>query len=645
MKGKFVLVLLAVLIVVCGCRNYVIVPIPPVHEAVTDIDSVGKKLGFSGGNGTESHPYEVNGASQLITLQQLVQDGRDFAGEYIILDGSDIVLGGENTSNWAGIGSADTPFRGIFDGNGSTVSGLNISVTPESNGGYGFFSFIGDGAEISNLTVSGNLSSTGEAPDADDTGFGLLVGIATGNVTIENCHTAEGSTVKGETAAGIIGMALGNVTITGSSNSASVSSMGNIGDKVAGIIASMTNTVASVSITETDNHGDISAVRYSGGIAGLIYNAVIDDCNNTGAITGGSNIGGIIGNPRGDSRISNVTNSGKITIIENQGAASGAVGGIAGYPQSGTAEIVNAVNSGEISLASSFNGTTVTNIGGIVGNTAASIVEIYGSENTGEIKLVSENVKVTSVGGIAGSLSAGATIDADEAGNITSNSAAIVAGDQTGGIVGSLSGNGAVKAENSGAVSGGARIGGIVGYAASSSGSIIISDSKNKGNITGASDYAGGVVGYAYTSTGEGSIAIENSESSSDVTISSETSYAGGIAGRTVGNVMITESDNYSAILASTYAGGITGNSGNSEGYESTEDFIIGITYCNNHGDVTSTADNGYACGIGYNGTGVIFDNCVNEGAITGFYVYGIGYRTDGVTDCQNTGTVTSTKP
>ena len=644
MKGKFVLVLLAVLIVVCGCRNYVLVPMPPAHDTSIDIDTAGKELGFSGGNGTESHPYEVSGASQLITLQQLVQDGRDFAGEYIILDGSDIVLGGENTSNWAGIGSADTPFRGIFNGNGSTVSGLNILVTPESNGGYGFFSFIGDGAEISNLIVSGNLSSTGEAPDADDTGFGLLVGIATGNVTIKNCHTAAGSTVKGETAAGIIGMALGNVTITGSSNSASVFSMGNIGDKVAGIIAAMTNPDASVSITETDNHGDISAVRYSGGIAGLIHNAIIDDCENTGTITGGSNIGGIIGNPRGESRISNVINSGNITIIENQGASSSAVGGIAGQPQSGTIEIVNAVNSGEISLASSFNGTTVTNIGGIVGNASSSIVEIYGSENAGEIKLVSENVKVESVGGIAGSLSAGATIGADEAGKATSNSAEITAGNQTGGIVGLLSGNGTVKAENSGAVSGAAKIGGIIGYVSSSSGSIIISDSKNKENITGSGENVGGVVGYAYTSTGDGSIIIKDSESSAGMKILSEAQHAGGIIGRLYGNIMVAGSDNYSSVTAASYAGGIAGNSANSTDAVSAEDFIIGIAYCDNHGDVTSTDDGGYACGIGYNGTGIVFDHCLNQGDVTGFYVYAISYRDDGVTNCQNTGTITSTK-
>ena len=358
-----------------------------------------------------------------------------------------------------------------------------------------------------------------------------------------------------------------------------------------------------------------------------------------------------------ESRISNVINSGNITIIENQGASSSAVGGIAGQPQSGTIEIVNAVNSGEISLASSFNGTTVTNIGGIVGNASSSIVEIYGSENAGEIKLVSENVKVESVGGIAGSLSAGATIGADEAGKATSNSAEITAGNQTGGIVGSLSGNGAVKAENSGAVSGGARIGGIVGYAASSSGSIIISDSKNKENITGSGENVGGVVGYAYTSTGDGSIIIKDSESSAGMKILSEAQHAGGIIGRLYGNIMVAGSDNYSSVTAASYAGGIAGNSAkasyaggiagnsaNSTDAVSAEDFIIGIAYCDNHGDVTSTDDGGYACGIGYNGTGIVFDHCLNQGDVTGFYVYAISYRDDGVTNCQNTGTITSTK-
>lgn len=307
---------------------------------------------------------------------------------------------------------------------------------------------------------------------------------------------------------------------------------------------------------------------------------------------------------------------------------------------------MNAVNSGEISLASSFNGTTVTNIGGIVGNASSSIVEIYGSENAGEIKLVSENVKVESVGGIAGSLSAGATIGADEAGKATSNSAEITAGNQTGGIVGLLSGNGTVKAENSGAVSGAAKIGGIIGYVSSSSGSIIISDSKNKENITGSGENVGGVVGYAHTSTGDGSIIIKDSESSTGMEISSETKHAGGIIGRLHGNIMVAGSDNYSSVTAASYAGGIAGNSANIADAVSTEDFIIGITYCDNYGKVTATgADNdSYACGIGYCGTGITFENCNNTGDITGPAAFGIGVKAEDIESCTNTGTVTPTK-
>ena len=88
-----------------------------------------------------------------------------------------------------------------------------------------------------------------------------------------------------------------------------------------------------------------------------------------------------------------------------------------------------------------------------------------------------------------------------------------------------------------------------------------------------------------------------------------------------------------------SHAGGITGSATNS-GFESTEDFTIGVIDSENHGDVTGTGYN--VCGIGYIGADVTFSGCRNYGAITGDTAYGIANTNAGnLSDCENHGTVT----
>ncbi|MCL1947202.1 MAG: hypothetical protein FWF51_08670, partial [Chitinivibrionia bacterium] len=117
---------------------------------------------FDGGIGSNTNPYQIRTPQQLENLSTLVDAGYDFDGIYFLLT-ANIEL--NNTDNWENWTATNAPakiwkpigyyagggvdFKGIFDGNGKTVSGVYIN-----SGGYmGFFGSTGTNAEIKNLGI------------------------------------------------------------------------------------------------------------------------------------------------------------------------------------------------------------------------------------------------------------------------------------------------------------------------------------------------------------------------------------------------------------------------------------------------------------------------------------------------------------
>lgn len=89
-----------------------------------------------------STEFDINSATQLAGLAKLVNEGKDFSGVTINLS-EDIDLygtGGEgDVREWTPIGTADHPFKGNFNGNNHTVSGLTLSggINAENVGLFG----------------------------------------------------------------------------------------------------------------------------------------------------------------------------------------------------------------------------------------------------------------------------------------------------------------------------------------------------------------------------------------------------------------------------------------------------------------------------------------------------------------------------
>ena len=240
------------------------------------------------GNGTETDPYQISTADGLKWFRDKVNNAKtpDETKICAVLT-EDIDL---NNEPWTPIGIGedtrkdDLPYSGTFDGNGHTISGLNVNYG-DKNGGL--FCYV-KSATIKNLTVAGSVTYSSGGGIA----YGGIVGYADSS-TIENCTNR--CTVTGRWyAGGIVGWAA-NTTITGCANFGNISISGiNCVGGICGYLSSYASDETSTNfstIRDCYNVGSISGI-YAGGIAGRSYNGDnsaypnrIANCYNMGKVT------------------------------------------------------------------------------------------------------------------------------------------------------------------------------------------------------------------------------------------------------------------------------------------------------------------------------------------------------------------------
>ncbi len=233
---------------------------------------------FGGGKGTQEEPYIIETAAQLARLSINVTNGNSYAGKYFILT-SDIDLA---SRQWTSIGSASTPFAGIFDGQFHTINNLYISQKATTY--TGFFGY--NTGTIKNLIIASG-SITGYRYTGAITAFNSGV--------VRNCENA--ATVNGSAfTAGIVGHNTG--TVLGCSNSANIFGT----EYTSGIVAyNYTGTTTNVEykgeIADCYNTGYISGVNYSGGIAAALMGegGSLSNSYNSGTVVGRTNSGAVAG--------------------------------------------------------------------------------------------------------------------------------------------------------------------------------------------------------------------------------------------------------------------------------------------------------------------------------------------------------------
>lgn len=191
-------------------------------------------------------------------------------------------------ANWNPIGG-ENPFKGIFDGNGHTVSDLYIN---SSGNNLGLFGYV-DGAEIKNVTVQGNVTGFYEEGNEQSGQYvGLVLGVGTTKSKLENCKS-RGSVTGCGYVGGIAGL-VPRGTITLCTNRATVTGLGQSGKYIGGIVG------YGKGLSFCANYADITAEGSSvGGLVGYVFpdinNEGMSNCMNVGNVIGKQNVGGLAG--------------------------------------------------------------------------------------------------------------------------------------------------------------------------------------------------------------------------------------------------------------------------------------------------------------------------------------------------------------
>jgi LPXTG-motif cell wall-anchored protein len=248
-----------------------------------DIPAYGT-LPFPAGDGTAVNPYQIATAAELAKLAELINAGTSpyaNAGKYYKLmadlDLSAYGAGYDGGKGWMPIGNdynIDAIFKGHFDGNGHTISGLYIHNT--DNDASGLFGNVTDGS-IKNLGLS-NVAITG----GDYTGG--VVGYISG--LVENCYVS-GIVIGNDRVGGIVGDINNMKTIRNCYAISSVSGNNHIG----GIVGYCNGTVENCAALNPSVNGTSNVGRVAGTLSGATLTGNIAFGNtlvNGNAVSGGT---------------------------------------------------------------------------------------------------------------------------------------------------------------------------------------------------------------------------------------------------------------------------------------------------------------------------------------------------------------------
>ena len=434
-------------------------------------------------------------------------------------------------SSIAGSFASIEDYKGTFDGNGKTLSGLTKPLFDDLKG------------VVKNLTLNSTISIT-----STDRYWGIFANSITPSLEVDdvpglqNC-TASGSITWTPSSAISSYMALGGLvgnnwggTITGCTNNAAVTfannSITHTNQPSVGGVVGRTQKGGDLKtqgeISNCNNYGTVTVAAqfsqgaYIGGILGYQVEKAetMSGCVNHGLVkvtstfstSGALHLAGVAGMAKGT--IENCTNGSDGVVTSEACSVSSYLcqGGVVGR-LNGTATYSTLTNAGTLNVAA-LGGSTARLIGGVVGrcNEGATL---DGVTNSGNINYTAEATNDTYIGGVV-------------AHNVQSDI-----------ILENCSSTGGTLSVSNASHSGGLYVGGVVGYSTkavtSCSNAMTIATSGSMTQGTNSYLCFGGVIGYmsgavlATSCTNSGAINFGQTQSSEGQL------YIGGIAGAVTG--------------------------------------------------------------------------------------------------------------
>ena len=275
----------------------------------------------SNGNGSENSPYQIGTAAELYWFAALVigntsvegvTDAKQFAcaeltqnikvNSGVLQSNGSLAADASGFTAWTPIGSEATPYRGTFDGNNHTISGLYFN---DVYSGYAGLFGCNAGKIINVGVIDSYFKGTGYIGGV----CGYNYAASESTPTIENCYNTGmvSSSSSGDYSfGGVCGKNYANynstATIESSYNTGTVSGSGDYAGGVCGKNYAYGSS-ATATIKSSYNTGMVSGSgNYAGGVCGQNYaepmengvTATIESCYSTGTISG-NYIGGICG--------------------------------------------------------------------------------------------------------------------------------------------------------------------------------------------------------------------------------------------------------------------------------------------------------------------------------------------------------------
>ncbi|MEA4925965.1 MAG: S-layer homology domain-containing protein [Syntrophomonadaceae bacterium] len=217
-----------------------------------------------GGGALDTDPFLIDSAAQLAAIAGIVNEGKlktlflgaGGSGQVYLKLENDIDLSSyasaDSGKGWTPIGNDTNRFKGSFDGDNHTITGLTINRTGATF--QGLFGYLDSGTMVHNLGIVGVNIIGG---DENSGGIGGVAGYANG--TVQNCYVT--GSISGKTKTGGIVGQLGSSGVAQSCYSAA----------------------------------NITGTFYVGGVAGGI-NGTVQNCYSTGSVSGTGYVGGVVGN-------------------------------------------------------------------------------------------------------------------------------------------------------------------------------------------------------------------------------------------------------------------------------------------------------------------------------------------------------------
>ena len=533
-------------------------------------------------------------------------------------------------------------FKGIFDGNGNTISSLNI----QGSGYLGLFGRFGSGSMISNMYL--------KAVDINGTSdyVGSLIGYVEPGAIIKGCHVDRVSVLGDARVGGLIGENHGesifscyvsNANVIGDSHTG-----GLIGDNYG---AKITACYVEAGDVSGDNHigglvgkndgekiircySNISVSGSQFAVGGVVgsnsQRGMISVCYSTGPVKGDLYVGGLVGDNRGT-----ITDCNSLSLVSGRESIGGLVGtspntfkAISDCFSTGNVEglehVGGLVGDAECTITGSYSTGTVSGsdfVGGLVGNHFGGAVskinrcfsksDVLGSSFVGGLVGLTSNSEITkcySGGDIKGSDDVGCLVGSNS-GKITDcNTTGDITGiNNVGGLVGSHGPGTITNSYSTANLIGTNTVGGLVGFNYHAS----ITTSYSTGTIKGEDD-VGGLAGNNLNGM------ISNSYSNCIVT---GNDHVGGLVGRHSGGT-ITSSYSTANLTGASTVGGLVG--GNFHGSITTsystvtvngEDVVGGLVGDNN-GSINMCYSTGIVTG-GRNDTGGLVGWNHSDGNVT----------------------------